>query len=91
MMFGYRRVTKLVTTLFVLGVAFVALQFVNLKTFERQKQSFRQPQVLQDDYDEKKADPFDFEKLFKICSAKRSSLHSSDLIWEVFTRFLKLF
>ena len=86
-MFGYRRVTKLVTSLLVLGVTLVALQFVNLRTFVKKKPSYRQePDFIQDqdDYDEKKADPFDFERHFKVCSAKRSSLHSSDLIRKVY-------
>lgn len=69
-------VTKLVTLL--IGVTIVTLQMFNVKTFLENQNS----QIQQDDDDdgEQKVDPFDMERYFKVCSVKRSMLHTTDFL-----------
>jgi len=50
-----------------------------MEAFLNRKQYLEEPEVEPDYEAEEKADPFDFERHLKICSTKRSHLHSSDL------------
>jgi hypothetical protein len=71
-------VTRLLASLLLLALAFAVLQ---LTAFLKAVHKAKAPRAFEaEDIATRKADAFDIGKHFELCSAKRSLLHSSDLI-----------